>query len=153
MSPSTNILTYPIDSVANIVNSIKDDKIGKRAKFCILDELQHFRNVLFGLFARSSDSSPNRLLTTSLFTHAPKEKRAKRSGSTRGGGPGSGPGFNDHIKLRENRELLTVYVRKLLKSFRMTLRVHCSASSNCKSRKTSVVKFTACVLGWPFLIM
>ena len=91
MSPSTNILAYPIDSVANIVNSIKDDKIGKRAKFCILDELQHFRNVLFGLFARSSDSSPNRLFTTSLFTHAPKEKkRAKWSRSTQGGGSGSG---------------------------------------------------------------
>ena len=91
MPPSTNILAYPIDSVANIVNSIKDDKIGKRAKFCILDELQHFRNVLFGLFARSSDSSPNRLFTTSLFTHAPKEKkRAKWSRSMRGGGSGSG---------------------------------------------------------------
>ena len=33
--PSTDILVYPIDSVANIVNSIKEDKIAKRAKFCI----------------------------------------------------------------------------------------------------------------------
>ena len=76
MSPSMNILAYPIDSVANIVNSItEENKIGKSAKFCILDELQHFQNVLFGLFARSSDSSPNRLFTTSLFTPAPKEKK------------------------------------------------------------------------------
>ena len=31
----TDILAYPIDSVANTVNSIKVDKIAKRAKFCI----------------------------------------------------------------------------------------------------------------------
>ena len=93
MSPSTNILAYPIDSVANIVNSIKDDKIGKRAKFFILDELQHFRSVLFGLFARSSDSSPNRLFTTSLFnTHAPKEKKASEA-IAKHAGWGVGVGF------------------------------------------------------------
>ena len=33
--PSTEMLAYPIDSVANIMNSIKEDKIAKRAKFCI----------------------------------------------------------------------------------------------------------------------
>ena len=33
--PSTEMLAYPIDSVANIMNSIKEDKIAKRAKFFI----------------------------------------------------------------------------------------------------------------------
>ena len=47
--PSTDILVYPIDLVANILNSIKEDKIAKRAKFCIPYELQHFRKFLFGL--------------------------------------------------------------------------------------------------------
>ena len=100
MPSSTDILAYPIDSVANIVNSIKDDKIGKRAKFCILDELQHFRNVLFGLFARSSDSSPNRLFTTSLFTHALKEN-CKRSDhrEARGVGVGVGSGIQRSHKI------------------------------------------------------
>ena len=94
VSPSTNILAYPIDSVANIVNSItEENKIGKSAKFCILDELQHFQNVLFGLFARSSDSSPNRLFTTSLFnTHAPKEKKASEA-IAKHAGWGVGVGF------------------------------------------------------------
>ena len=74
---STDILAYPIDSVANIVNSIKEDKIAKEQNFAFLYELQHLRKVLFGLFARSSDSRANRLITASLFIHAPKEKASE----------------------------------------------------------------------------
>ena len=53
--PSTAILALSIDSFVNIVNGIMEDiKLvkGKRAiYFAFLYELQHFRKVLFGLFA------------------------------------------------------------------------------------------------------
>ena len=102
--PSMDILAYPIDLVANTVNSIKEDKLLKEQNFAFLYELQHFKRVWFGLFARSSDSHANRLFTTLCLQMRRKKKRAKGSRSTCGGW-GSGFVINDGIKIQENRGL------------------------------------------------
>ena len=97
--PSTDILAHPIDSVANIVDSIKEDKIAKRAKFCI--PLRAARFYLACL--------PDLLIhvridcSQSLCLHTRQKKKYAR-------GVGVGfrdfiPAFNDRIKIRENRGL------------------------------------------------
>ena len=65
----------------------------KEQNFSFLYELQHFRKVLFSLFARCCDSRANRLFTASLFTQAPKEKESERS--DREVHAGVGVGFRD----------------------------------------------------------
>ena len=61
----------------------------KEQNFSFLYELQHFRKVLFSLFARCCDSRANRLFTASLFTQAPKEKASEAIAKyTRGWGSG-----------------------------------------------------------------
>ena len=90
-----------IFSFANIVNSIKNNiKLVKEPYFAFLYEMQHFREVLFGLFFQSSASC---------------------------------------------LKVIVIFLNDTL--------FHCSTSSNYKCPKTSVVKFTKCVLGYCFLII
>ena len=99
----------------------------KEQNFAFLYELQG----LFGLFARSSDSRANRLFTVSLFTHAPKE-------NVRAGGGGRVSRFysriqQSHKNMRKQRAVNSLRPKAIEKYFRMTLRLHCSASLNYKS--------------------
>ena len=117
--PSTDILAHPIDSVANTVDSFKEDKIAKRAQFCI--PLRAARFYLACL--------PDLLIHVRIDCSQPlclhmrqKKKRGERRDRKVRAGVGVGfrdfiPAFNDRIKIRENRGLWTAYVRKLLKIF------------------------------------
>ena len=87
--PSTNILAYPIDSVTNIVNSIKEDKIGERAKFCIPLQAEGFVWLVCPIIWLTSEWTVDRL---SVYTSA-QRKSVRSDRKVHAGSKGWGLGF------------------------------------------------------------
>ena len=134
--PSTDILAilaHPIDSLANIVDSIKEDKIAKRAKFCIRLRAARFYLACLPdllIHVRIDCSQP-------LCLHTRQKKKASEGIAKYARGGRVSRFYSriqrSHKNTRKQRAVNSLRPKVIEKYFRMTLRLHCSASLNNKS--------------------